>query len=125
VEHSAPVTLINELLSANPAGAWHSNKSGKLPLHVATKSWVKKPVLQALVAAYPTGVNATDNYGDLPINFAMKEFPEQDILKLLEPNAPSTPKWSRIMDDSSGHYYYENQFTKETSWERPKKGFFE
>ncbi|GMI25094.1 hypothetical protein TeGR_g7359 [Tetraparma gracilis] len=125
IEHQCNVKFLEELLAAHPGGSWHSNKVGKLPLHVAAQNWTKIPVLAVLVKAYPNGVNSTDNYGDLPINFAMKEYPDQAVLKMIEPNEPSTPKWIKIRDPDSGHDYYENQFTKETSWEKPAKGFFE
>ena len=43
----------------------------------------------------------------------------------MEPNVPSTPVWIKRMDEGSGDYYFENQFSKEVSWEKPAKGFFE
>ena len=104
-----------------PCTAWHSNRDGKLPLHVAAEHWAKLKVMKCIKDAYPAAVNQTDNHGELPIAFAQKS-QDQAILALLEPKDGVTPgkqKWSRHLDAASGSYYYLNNFTKESSWEKP------
>ncbi|GMI06500.1 hypothetical protein TrRE_jg2187 [Triparma retinervis] len=122
LEHKAPLSLINALLSSHPAGAWHANVKGRLPLHTAAEHWVKLNVMRAVKEAYPAAVNRADMAGDLPISFAMKTH-DQNVLLLLEPKDGVTPgkqKWGKHWDEGSGCHYYLNNFTQESSWEKPE-----
>lgn len=114
--------MIEALLLAHPGGAWHKNKTGKLPLHVCAQHWVKVKVLRAVKDAYPAAVNATDNYGELPLIFAQRNAPDQEILQMLMPKEGVTPgkkKWGKHWDEGSQSYYYLNNFTQESAWEEP------
>eukprot|EP00584_Thalassiosira_punctigera_P009437 CAMPEP_0172545164 /NCGR_PEP_ID=MMETSP1067-20121228/15151_1 /TAXON_ID=265564 ORGANISM="Thalassiosira punctigera, Strain Tpunct2005C2" /NCGR_SAMPLE_ID=MMETSP1067 /ASSEMBLY_ACC=CAM_ASM_000444 /LENGTH=662 /DNA_ID=CAMNT_0013331859 /DNA_START=129 /DNA_END=2117 /DNA_ORIENTATION=- len=64
----APLSLIEALLTAYPAGPSLMDDQGMLPIHLACRNGASRGVVMTLLNAYPKSINVKDKKGRTPLN---------------------------------------------------------
>lgn len=83
---SAPLTLVRELLVANPVSASIPAPGEKLPIHIACETAASPEIVACLVNAYPEALYHVDSSGNTPLQlsvFSMSGKNRSKVMKIL------------------------------------------
>ena len=76
ISYKAPEKLLASIISANPGAVRENDSFGDLPLQVALKHGLVRPlaphVPAQILAAYPEAAKLPDRFGDLPLNYVLE-----------------------------------------------------
>lgn len=78
-----PISVVQALVEAYPAGVLDKDQDGWLAVHCACFYGASEPILALLLEAYPKGAHAKDDEGRLPIHYACLKGASQSVVDTL------------------------------------------